>query len=244
MKDQQQQQRQQRMDLFFNFNTFFGFADSSSAVAASEAATTAQTEAKEKVLSPSDSQEDTTPRSPLEHFGLSRHRKRIQQQIKQQRLKDGICCNLVCAKVNRNSCFEAQDRHVPHRVSCNQDESPSDRGNMESCGCEVYKEVFGYGGVAARLLIGATPVVVACVDLKLTEDSLEPCGSGLNCRFCRSAQPNHGPPASSAEPRGDMKTALSREAATFERETLASIHWRRRVSLAVQRQQLLTILAE
>ncbi|KAL8275003.1 hypothetical protein Esti_001059 [Eimeria stiedai] len=244
--EQQQRQRQQRMDLFFNFS-FFGLSECAPAAADSTDSAAPNTERDSPAGKHSLTK--TASGAALESWGLSGQQRRRQQRINQQRLKDCICCNSVCSFSRCTGCSFSS--HVHHEVSPSSiDEAVDDkpRTSVSACGCEVYKEVFAYGGVAARLLIGATPVVVACIDLKLTEDTLERCGEGLSCRFCRTAEHLEsagGAALASAAATSDIDAEPERScgASGCEENALSAI-WRRRVIRALQRQQLLTILAD
>ncbi|KAL8448352.1 hypothetical protein Emed_003882 [Eimeria media] len=246
--EQHQRQRQQRMDLFFNFN-FFGLSES--APAAADSNDSAVPESEQGSPGGDEPLTESASGAALESWGLSSQQQKRQQRIKQQRLKDCICCNSICSLSKDSACCRSSS-HVHGEAS------PSSTGDAaqdkcsasaSACGCEVYKEVFAYGGMAARLLIGATPVVVACIDLKLTEDALEPCGEGLSCRFCRTAEHLEAAggaalaSAAAATSRKDAEPDCSCEARDCEDHALSAV-WRRRVIRALQRQQLLTILAD
>lgn len=238
-KQQKQQQQQQRMDLFFNFGTFFGFSDSVTArTAASDLGVSGAAEGDHSVT---EAQAEANTSAPMDFGGISKHRARRQQRVNRQRLRDLICCNTICSIPQTSLC-------CVHPTSAGSIKVPENsRGSrIAACGCEVYKEVFAYGGMAARLLIGATPVVVACVDLKLTEDALEPCGKGISCRFCRTSQQHHmgfAAAAATTESESGVKTEPS-EGTSLSEEEDAAAAWHKLVICAVQRQQLLTILAE
>ncbi|KAL8432597.1 hypothetical protein Efla_002829 [Eimeria flavescens] len=241
--EQQQQQRQQRMDLFFNFS-FFGLSDSAPAA---DAVTSGSPQAEEQTRSVNDSLPEATPRGPLEPFGLSRRQTNRQQRINRQRHKDCICCSRVCS-LSHKTRPQCSSAHAQSAADGNKRETEGEVRSSTStaaCGCEVYKEVFAYGGMAARLLIGATPVVIACIDLKLTEDALESCGGGLYCRFCHPLQHAGSATAEAATSTSasDGGHATSCTAASSETEEMSAM-WRRRVTRALQRQQLLTILAD
>lgn len=263
---QQQQQQQQRMDLFFNFSTFFGVSDPRAAQAAPSERAGGQLE--EGACPRSNSGADAfvqSAKSPPSSTISPR-----KQRVNIQRGRDRVCCNLVCSLASRNSSgvhcrtagssglgsgssglgFNSSSSTGANRGSGNGNEENSAIGNKgESavlCGCELYKEVFAYGGMGARLLIGATPVVIACVDLKLTEDTLEQCGKGTSCRSCRMRrQQNKGGESSAATAptaaESGCQTDFSSAAEASEEEAAT---WRRVVTRALQRQQLLTILAD
>ncbi|OEH75258.1 hypothetical protein cyc_06827 [Cyclospora cayetanensis] len=170
------------------------------------------------------------PTSPL--MGLSSHSKREarrQQRLDRQRLEDRICCNNTCSL-------------QPSRVCSSDSGDAGDYG----CGCEVYREVFAYGGVAARLLIGATPVIVACIDLKLSESPLEVCGKSRVCVTCgrQTLQQEESSGALAAGAEGSSELHSSEKGVLAEQRRNAASAWRRQVTLAVQRQQLLTILSD
>ncbi|KAL8434653.1 hypothetical protein ACSSS7_003051 [Eimeria intestinalis] len=244
--DQQQRQRQQRMDLFFNFS-FFGLSEPASAAADSSDSAAPEQE-KGDSAARKESLTETASGTALESWGLSSRQQRRQQRINQQRLEDCICCSSICSLSHGKGCCSS---HVHHGVSpSSNDETPDDKGSTRgsACGCEVYKEVFAYGGMAARLLIGAAPVVVACIDLKLTEDALEPCGKGLSCQSCRTAEHLEsagGAALASAAAASEVDAELDfpRGEGNCEENALLAV-WRRRAIRALQRQQLLTILAD
>lgn len=256
---QQQQQQQQRMDLFFNFSTVFGISDPPAA----------HTTPSERVASEVEDGACQHSNSGAERFAQSAKSSPScnisprKQRVNIQRSRDRVCCNLVCSLPSGNLPANHHRNSGSSGLGCNSSSSTGSNssngnGSVENsgignkgesavlCGCEVYKEVFAYGGMGARLLIGATPVVIACVDLKLTEDTLEQCGKGTSCRSCRMRrQRNKGGESSAATvpiaAESGCQTDFLTAAEALEKE---AVSWRRVVTRALQRQQLLTILAE
>ncbi|XP_026194427.1 uncharacterized protein LOC34622909 [Cyclospora cayetanensis] len=228
-RQEELQQQQQRMDLFFNFSNFFGLANAGEA-GSTASAPAVMLSADETSRLRNNTPSGRRPTSPL--MGLSSHSKREarrQQRLDRQRLEDRICCNNTCSL-------------QPSRVCSSDSGDAGDYG----CGCEVYREVFAYGGVAARLLIGATPVIVACIDLKLSESPLEVCGKSRVCVTCgrQTLQQEESSGALAAGAEGSSELHSSEKGVLAEQRRNAASAWRRQVTLAVQRQQLLTILSD
>ncbi|CDJ30897.1 uncharacterized protein EMH_0032790 [Eimeria mitis] len=228
---QQQQQQQQRMDFFFNFTHFLGLSESAADTQAAAGAPAAETAAAEAAATAAETERPQSP--PIHLRGLSRRLWHRQQRLQCQRQQDGICCSRRCAALARGSSSARPSR--------------SSSSSSSSCGCEVFQEAFAYGGVAARVLIGATPVVFACADVKLNEEALETCSSRCCCN-CGPQQPEHPgsahAAAAAAAAAGRTTMDYTEREATAAQEHRKEEAWRKALTKAVQRQQLLTILAD
>lgn len=120
----------------------------------------------------------------------------------------------------------------------------SNTNSRSGCGCELFQEGFAYGGVAARVLIGATPVVFACADVKLNEEALEICNSGSCCTRCPQQAHNEAGAYKERTAAGGSTGMSSKVGEAAAQEHRREVAWRKILTRAVQRQQLLAILAE
>lgn len=164
----------------------------------------------------------------LEQLASLRSGPRRAKRRHRQRNVDCICCNRCCSHARAHTLIGETNTEwgeVSQRDS--------------SCGCEIIKEKFGYGGIGARLLLGTTEIVFACVDLKLSETLLEHCSEQDSCEAC--FETTLEATTISLNSKGALgETRQSQSGESFPE----SVRIRRRIIMALQKQQLLAILRE